>query len=217
LPESGTGRGERATVAPRASRGDDELAVQRSSTAEDTERTLRRVGSQIRRLRGSRGLTLQDVAVRTGLSVSMLSMVERGLAGASIGTLVAVASALGVHMSDLFEPQGGTASPVVPLDGQMVVKTVSGVLRRVAHHDRAHGLEMVVNEFPPGTSSGADPVRHVGVEYGLVLEGRLVVEVDQERYELHTGDAITYDSQRPHVIINEGPDVARAVWVNLGD
>jgi quercetin dioxygenase-like cupin family protein len=50
-----------------------------------------------------------------------------------------------------------------------------------------------------------------------VLEGRLVVEVDQERYELETGDAITYDSQRPHVIMNEGPAVARAVWLNLGD
>jgi len=186
-----------------------------TSAALDTERMIRRVGFQIRRLRTDRGLTLQDVAGRTGVSVSMLSMLERGVAGASINTLVAVASALGVHMSDLFEQEAEPHSPVRRLDEQIQVQTAAGVLRRVAHNDSGHGLEMVVNEYAPGTASGARAVHHVGTEFGLVLDGELVVELEGVRHTLRPGDSITYRSSQPHLISNEGSALARAVWVNL--
>ncbi|TFV56065.1 cupin domain-containing protein [Geodermatophilus sp. DF01-2] len=195
---------------------DDQADPAPSSAALNTERTIRRVGGQIRRLRAARGLKLQDVADRTGVSVSMLSMLERGVAGGSIGTLVAVSSALGVHMSDLFEHEAEEKSPVRRLADQVQVETAAGVLRRLAHHDEASGLEMVVNEYAPGTSSGARPVHHAGTEYGIVIEGELVVEVEGIRHELITGDGITYASGRPHLIRNEGSRTARAVWVNLG-
>jgi transcriptional regulator with XRE-family HTH domain len=185
------------------------------SAALDTERTIRRVGFQIRRLRNDRGLTLQDVADRTGVSVSMLSMLERGVAGASISTLVAVASALGVHMSDLFEQETEPHSPVRRLEDQIEVQTAAGVLRRVAHNDSAHGLEMAVNEYAPGTASGARAVHHSGTEFGLLLAGELTVELEGVRHDLRPGDSITYRSSQPHLIRNEGQVVARAVWVNL--
>jgi transcriptional regulator with XRE-family HTH domain len=183
--------------------------------ATDAELTIRQVGHQIRRLRSARGLTLQAVADHTGVSVSMLSMLERGVAGASIGTLVAVSSALGVHMSDLFEIGPDQTSPVRLRTEQIEVQTAAGVLRRVAHHDPAQGLEMVVNEYAVGTASGARAVHHSGTEFGLVLAGRLTVEIDGVRHELHPGDAITYRSDQPHLISNEGETAARAVWVNL--
>lgn len=187
-----------------------------SPAALDTERTIRRVGGQIRRLRAARGLKLQDVADRTGVSVSMLSMLERGVAGGSIGTLVAVSSALGVHMSDLFEHETEEKSPVRRRGDQVQVETAAGVLRRLAHHDEATGVEMVVNEYAPGTSSGVRPVHHAGTEYGIVIAGELVVEVEGARYHLTVGDAISYSSGRPHLIRNEGSETARAVWLNLG-
>lgn len=186
-----------------------------ASAALDTDHVIRRVGFQIRRLRNHRGLTLQDVADRTGVSVSMLSMLERGIAGGSISTLVAVASALGVHMSDLFEQEADRQPPVRRRAEQIEVQTAAGVLRRVAHNDSAHGLEMVVNEYAPGTSSGARAVHHSGTEFGLVLDGELTVELDGVRHALQPGDSITYDSAQPHLISNEGAVLARAVWVNL--
>jgi transcriptional regulator with XRE-family HTH domain len=181
----------------------------------DAERTIRRVGGRIRRLRSRQGLKLQDVADRTGVSVSMLSMLERGVAGASIGTLVAVSSALGVHMSDLFEPGVDEPSPVRRRADQTQVETAAGVLRRLVHHAAAEGFEMVVNEYAPGTSSGPDAVHHPGREFGIVLEGTLVIELEDVRYEVGPGDAVTYASTRPHRISNKGRDTARAVWVNL--
>ena len=149
----------------------------------DTELTIRRVGHQIRTLRSARGLTLQDLAAHTGVSVSMLSMVERGVAGASIGTLVAVSSALGVHMSDLFDVGPERVFPVRTRAEQVEVQTAQGVVRRVAHHDPFRGLEMVVNEYAPGTASAAGAVHHTGTEFGVVVTGRLTVEVDGTRHD----------------------------------
>jgi transcriptional regulator with XRE-family HTH domain len=208
--------GDDGKMAPVASESDDRSEKPAATPAAlDTERMIRRVGFQIRRLRTDRGLTLQDVADRTGVSVSMLSMLERGVAGASISTLVAVASALGVHMSDLFEREVEVPSPVRKLEEQIEVQTAAGVLRRVAHNDSVHGLEMVVNEYAPGTSSGSRPVHHSGTEFGLVLDGELIVELEGVHHALRPGDSITYRSTQPHLIRNEGQVLARAVWVNL--
>lgn len=161
-------------------------------------------------------MTLNELSERTGVSISMLSMLERGVAGASIGTLVAVASALRLQMHDLFEVDAeAERSPLVKREDQTEVLTGEGVLRRLVHHSNADGLEMVVNEYEPGTASGDRPLHHEGREFGVLISGSLTVELAGVSYRLRPGDAITYDSTTPHRIRNEGRSKARAVWVNL--
>src|ERR671930_49034 len=64
------------------------------------------VGERLRALRRFRRCTLRTIAVRSGLSESFLSQVERGRSSASIASLRRIAEALGVSMADLFEPDG---------------------------------------------------------------------------------------------------------------
>lgn len=178
--------------------------------------TIRQVGARIRERRKKLGLTLNDVAERTGVSISMLSMLERGVAGASIGTLVAVASALHLHMHDLFEvPEESEDSPVIRREEQTEVVTGEGVIRRLVHYSRADGVEMSMHEYEPGTASAEEPLHHEGREFGLLLSGSLTVEVDGARHRLRPGDAIAYDSTRPHRMVNLGRAKARAVWVGV--
>lgn len=67
------------------------------------EENLHRViGETIRGLRKDRGLTLKQMARRTGLSVSLLSQIERAESSASISSLYKIASALDVRIQDLF-------------------------------------------------------------------------------------------------------------------
>ncbi|MDZ7677754.1 MAG: cupin domain-containing protein [Acidimicrobiales bacterium] len=183
----------------------------------DTDETVVAVGSRIRKLRSERQLTLQMLSAKTGLSASMLSMVERGRTSPSIGTLVAIASALRVHMSALFDidDEEQPVEPVHRLDEQPRFETAAGVLRRVAQNDNVRGVELVVNEYLPGTASAAVPVHHSGLEYGIVLEGELTVELEDKTYRLAPGDSIAYDSTTPHRLLNTGSSRASAVWVNL--
>lgn len=181
----------------------------------ETSETMRQVGAQIRQIRKRRNLTLQQLSTEIGTSVSMLSMLERGVATPSIGTLVAVSSALGMHMSDLFDNQAAGRSPVRRLADQVEVQSATGVIRRLVHNDAPHGLEMVVNEYQPGTGSGSEATHHGGTEFGILLSGVLTIEVDGVEHELQAGDAITYSSGLPHRFENHGSTTARAIWVNL--
>lgn len=185
-------------------------------TVVDADGTVAQVGTRIRSLRSEGNLTLQALAESTGLSSSMLSLVERGKTSPSIGTLVAISSALGVHMSDLFEEISEKfEEPVTRVEDQPVYVTANGVRRRIAKDDNQRGAELVVNEYEPGTGSGRELLHHSGYEYGIVLEGKLEVEVAGEVYELKPGDCISYDSMLPHKIINHGRKHVKAVWVNL--
>jgi transcriptional regulator with XRE-family HTH domain len=182
----------------------------------DTEEMLRVIGAKIRQVRHERGLTLDTVAGRTGLTAAMVSMVELGRVAPSFGTLIAIASALNIHMSDLFySPEVIVREPVRRKADQVTFETSAGVLRRLVQNDDSRGLEFVINEYGPRTSSASTAVHHAGYEYGLLLEGSLVIELDGEAYELKPGDSISYSSNTPHRIANNGARKARAIWVKL--
>ena len=67
------------------------------------EENLHRViGETVRNLRKEANLTLKQMARRTGLSVSLLSQIERAESSASISSLYKIASALDVRIQDLF-------------------------------------------------------------------------------------------------------------------
>ena len=202
-----------------ASRFDQEL-LSANQSANDlmglAANALLAIGSRIRQLRGERGLTLQGLADMTGLSASLLSLVERGKTSPSIGTLVAIAHAFDVHMTDLMpEAPAADELPVLRYDEQRVFATPEGVNRRILRDDRVRGLEVALNEYGEGGRSADSLLHHAGYEYGMVIEGTLTVEVDGYSYELQPGDSIAYDSTHPHRIVNQGPAEARAVWVNL--
>src|SRR4029078_2010633 len=66
------------------------------------ENLHRLIGESVRNLRKEANLTLKQMARRTGLSVSLLSQIERAESSASISSLYKFASALDVRIQDLF-------------------------------------------------------------------------------------------------------------------
>lgn len=156
-----------------------------------------------------------QVAEATGLSPSMLSMVERGQANPSIGSLMAIAGALGVSMVSLFGDPAQSGAPVIRADQQPVLTTRRGVRRRLLIRDGDSSVEVAENTYAPGTASAETPIRHLGREMGVVLNGALAVEVGGERYVLHPGDAVVFDSTTPHRFVNVGRGTARTLWINV--
>jgi transcriptional regulator with XRE-family HTH domain len=184
--------------------------------AQTTADILTAIGERIRSARLAQGMTLQSLAAAANLSPSMLSLVERGRATPSIGSLVVIATCLGVAMSDLVAP-GPLANPgvVVRAADQQIVETANHVIRRIIREDRGRGVSIAVNEYLPNTGNSEQPVAHDGYEYGFVLEGTLSVEVDGTPYVLNRGDLISYSSRKPHRLWNYSDDKVRTLWFNL--
>jgi len=80
-----------------------ESALSKKGLSKDPEAELHRaIGRTIREARKSQELTLKQLARRTGLSVSLLSQIERAESSASISSLYKIASALRLRMAELF-------------------------------------------------------------------------------------------------------------------
>ncbi len=78
-------------------------ALTKKGISQDPEAELHRnIGRAIREGRTRQNLTLKQLARRTGLSVSLLSQIERAESSASISSLYRISGALKVRMSELF-------------------------------------------------------------------------------------------------------------------
>lgn len=185
--------------------------------AETTANTIAAIGARIRELRLARSMTLQVLADATGLSPSMISVVERGRSSPSIGSIIVIAEALDVPMSDLLAVKTRPDTElVVRPEAHEVIETARHVVRRLIREDRTRGVTLAINEYEPHTGSAVRPITHEGYEYGYILEGILTVEVDGVSHVLGAGDLISYSSQRQHRIWNHGNARVRALWFNLG-
>jgi transcriptional regulator with XRE-family HTH domain len=179
-------------------------------------RTLAAIGIRIREVRQAREMTLQALADACELSPSMLSLVERGRASPSIGSLIVIANALRVPMSELIANQVvDDEALIVRANDQRAVETATHVVRRLIKEDRTRGISLAINEYAPHTGAAEKPITHDGFEYGFVLEGSLTVEVDGTLHLMERGDLISYSSRRPHRIRNNGDKPVRTLWINM--
>jgi transcriptional regulator with XRE-family HTH domain len=172
------------------------------------------VGERLRAIRRLRRCTLRTVAERSGLSESFLSQVERGRSSASIASLRRIADALGVSVSDLFEPAGPPQPRVLRRDDRPALSF--GILGRklLLTPKPLHHLEVFVGELDPGGSTGAEPYSHGdSEELFVVLHGSVQLELGGETHELEAGDSIDYRSSTPHRISNVGDDLAEVMWI----
>ena len=67
--------------------------------------------------------------------------------------------------------------------------------------------------YENGASSGVNMSHHEGREFGLVLEGELVVQLGFKQHTLRAGDSIIFDSTTPHRLSNKSSETMRALWV----
>lgn len=184
--------------------------------AETTAQAILTIGNRIRELRGQRGMTLQALATASGLSPSMLSLIERGRTSPSIGSLVVIARGLQVGMSDLLADEVDREDKLIVRSAEArVVETARHVVRRLLREDLKRGISIAINEYAPHTGSAERPISHDGYEFGFVLEGVLTVEIDGRKYKLNPGDLISYSSARKHRLWNHENRKVRTLWFNL--
>ena len=106
-------------------------------------------------------------------------------------------------------------SPVIAAKSRPTIELKGGVtwsrLTALAESD----AEFLKITYEPGAMSGVSMSHHEGREFGLILEGELVVELGFESYTLQKGDSIIFDSTVPHRLLNKSAQPMSAVWVVL--
>ena len=170
------------------------------------------LGRIIRRIRLRQELTLQDLAKKTGLALSFISQVERGVGNPTLASLKAISDALGVavgHFFDQAEPSGD----VVRAAHRKRLIDKRGVTHFLltSRLDRRFAMFHTVHE--PRKEVTHEPLQHEGEEAVYVLKGTLELMHRDERYVLKKGDSIYFSSRDPHSAKNVGRGVLECIWV----
>lgn len=161
-----------------------------------------RIGEQIRQIRRSRGLTLENLSRSTKLSIGYLSQIERNLARPSVEAMTRIASALNVNSSMFSSHQDeGTAEgggSVVRASNRRVLKLGQGITDSLLVSDLSGEIEFLVTSLDPFASSGDRPYSHPEEVVGLVIEGEIELWIDREQFMLGVGDSFRCRPQTPH-------------------
>ena len=174
-----------------------------------------KLGKTIHEIRKQKNLTLKEVARMTNLTESLLSQIENDKAKPSITTLLAISKALNTPIAYFFDQKESQfQSPVVRLSERPVVQTKSGITYYLLNPNiEGTPMEVLCVEYERGASNEMLHT-HEGYEYGIVLEGKLEVQVNEDRYILNKGDGITISSAQPHNKVNLFEGKTIAIWVN---
>lgn len=176
---------------------------------------------RIRFARNCKGETLKKVAQTVGCSESMLSKIECGLASPSLNMLHRIAKALDTNVAELTTVMPAVDSPVQKNNQRAVVSFDHGGrpanrrirLERLVPVQRGQLLQGDIHILEP-KAKVAFSISHVGEELGYVLQGRLVLTLDEQSYELEAGDSFYFSSETPHSYFNPGDEIAKVLWVN---
>lgn len=155
------------------------------------------LGTRLRHRRKTRGLTMQTVAERAGLTTGFISQVERNLAAPSLTSLTAIAEALGAHITDFLDPPRN--EDLTSRDALRELYRLPGApfsYERLSTSFPGSQLTAVLLHEPPGRRS--EPIRHRGEELYFVLEGELTFFIDDTEMILRKGDSIHFSSSRRH-------------------
>lgn len=170
---------------------------------------LDQVGARLRAARQSKGLTLEDVARRAGMSVSTLSRLESGKRQASLELLVPVTRQLGIRLDDLVredEPDPRVRRPSVRRGGLVIAP--------LALENSPVSTYKIT--YPPVQSLPELRV-HEGFEWLYVLSGSLRLRLGAQDLVLRRGEAAEFDTRTPHAMSAAGSRPAEVLSIFNAD
>ena len=178
------------------------------------EMTHMNIGSKIRELRMSKGLTQEELADRSELSKGFISQVERDLTSPSIATLVDILQCLGTSLQEFFgeDPDEqivfSDEDYFEKIDSEQKLK-----IEWIIPNAQKNAMEPVRVTIAPGGSTYPD-VPHEGEEFGYVLSGSIQIHVGSRMYKAKKGESFYFTPNASHYISADGKSNAVFIWIS---
>ncbi|MHA3083118.1 helix-turn-helix domain-containing protein [Acinetobacter sp. ANC 5383] len=173
------------------------------------------IAQHIRELRLAKGYSLDQLAVRSGVSRSSISLIERAATSPTAVILEKLAAALDVSLASLFvfDATINESQPLLRYEQQKQWRDpASGYLRRnLSPMSVASPMQLVEITFPANTQVSYDFVpREVKVYQQIwLLEGEMKIHCGEQSYTLQQGDCLSIQLNQPIVFQNFTANEAR--------
>ena len=167
---------------------------------------MEEIGSRVRKLRESKGLSLAELSNLTGFDEALLDKIEQQEVYPQLGTAIRLSKALDSAFGRLVSGVGDRLYSITRRQEERTVARStgrSGTLKLYTYKSLApevkgrhmEALLVQLEENPSGELSV-----HDGEEFIYVLEGTVAMQVGEDRFDLAPGDSVYYLSTTPHLI-----------------
>lgn len=176
------------------------------------------IGTKIRLLRQGNGLSLQQLAERSGVSAASIHKIERNAMVPTITVLMKLARSLDRSVSYLVDEDGDHEAAAILVRAKArepLFASRDGVdMQNLAGPPGRFALGGSIVTIAGGRDSGKAPISRPGEELVYVISGSLEFEID-DTYRLRQGDSLHLHTDRPHRWRNPTDRPAKAIWVSL--
>jgi len=164
------------------------------------------LGKRVRQERVARGISLDQLSERAGVSRSMISEVERGTKAATVLVLDRIATGLDTSLARLLAEETKARVILLRHGSQAVARDASGWERRILSPVLPGvEFEFMRTTLGPKVEAGEYLPHAPGSrEYVAIESGTLLLVVDGEAHTLRAGDSIYYDGDCMHAFSNPG-------------
>jgi DNA-binding XRE family transcriptional regulator len=179
---------------------------------EEYSRAAVPIARAVHRLRTERSWTLDELAARSGISRRLIVQMEQARANPSIGTLLRLADAFEVTLSDLLPEQPAATVGVRPAGETLKLwdGPRGGTCRLLVSHGP---IELWSWTLKPGEVYESKPHRPGSVELLSVTAGILDLDVGRETISLSAGDSAWFDAATAHAYRNPTRSTTRFIMV----
>lgn len=175
----------------------------------------RRVSEALRRYRKQRDLSLDQLALRSGVSRAALSQIEGARTNPTLSVLWKIAVGLEVPFQDLLEVPGDENAKVLRASDVVVLRSTDGRLesRLLSPSGASSSVETYELRLAPKGVHKSEQHRKGTTETVVVLKGAMRVTVDEVEYDLATGDSLFFAADVAHTYENRSSHEARCINV----
>ncbi|MCJ7596668.1 MAG: XRE family transcriptional regulator [Desulfobacterales bacterium] len=203
-----------------ASRDEEKAFIDSIGAETPKEDFIVKVGERVKSVREKRGLSLEDICQRTGLTMEVLSQIEEGEIAPPLGMVIKLAKALEMKMGYFISGDEERAYTIVRRGDRKVVsrydskkgKQYGYEFESLAPHKKDRHMEPFLVTLEPADTE-EERSTHDGQEFIFVLKGKMEVRLGEEIHILDPGDAIYYDSVVPHLVKCHGTEVTKILAV----
>jgi len=174
------------------------------------------LGLRLRGLRESNGLSLGELATRSGVSKAMIARIEKAQSSATAALLGRLCAGLGVRLSSVIDAADHAPERLSRRAEQSQWRDPeTGYVRRLLSPAGARsGIVITLVELPRGARVPYEAwAANAYMQQLVMLDGALHLQLGEQCYELVAGDCIDFDVKRPNVFENRGKVSARYLVV----
>lgn len=164
-----------------------------------------KLGERLRAVRLASGYSQRELARRSGVPNSTISLVESDRINPSVGALKRILDGIPIGLSEFFALPTAQSGKYFYASEELAEIGKGGIsYRQIGGDLTGRSLQIMAETYQVGTDTGRIMLSHDGEEGGIVIRGNLEVFVGDDRMVLGAGDAYYFDSTLPHRFRNNG-------------